>query len=214
MSAYYTYEEDMIEWEDEEKFNMYRNLGISAQDMHGMINKENDPIDIRDLSPYTYPNLKDLKAINYYSVCLGSFIKWDYKKNTKIIMDKLGWKGDLLEGVPQDINKEYAKIECWMQGTRDYIKFLKRGYGRITQILNFEIRNNNISTQKAQNLIDKYEGRKPQSLKYFLEYMGITEDEFNNKIKEFIVPPHNPNFELPLAEKLPDMDEWYKEDNL
>ena len=58
----------MIEWEDEEKFNMYRNLGISAQDMHGMINKENDPIDIRDLSPYTYPNLKDLKAINYYSV--------------------------------------------------------------------------------------------------------------------------------------------------
>ena len=94
---------------------------------------------------------------------------------------------------------------------RDYIKS-KRGYGRITQILNFEIRNNNISTQKAQNLIDKYEGRKPQSLKYFLEYMGITEDEFNNKIKEFIVPPHNPNFELPLAEKLPDMDEWYKED--
>ena len=24
----------------------------------------------------------------------------------------------------------YEKIECWMQGVRDYIKYLKRGYGR------------------------------------------------------------------------------------
>ena len=59
---------------------MYRNLGISAQDMHGMINKENDPL-IRDLSPYV-SNLKDLKAINYYS-CLGSFINGIIRKTLK-----------------------------------------------------------------------------------------------------------------------------------
>ena len=125
MSAYYTYEDDIIEWEDEEKFNMVRNLGITADDMWGMINSEDDPVDKRDLIPYTYPNLKDLKSMDYYSVCLGSFIPWDYKKNTKEIIEKLGWSGDELEGVPESINKEYAKIECWMQGTRDYIKYLK-----------------------------------------------------------------------------------------
>lgn len=213
MSAYYTYEEDVIEWEDEEKFNMYRNLGITAQDMHGMIHKEHDPVDVRDLYPYTYPKIEDLKKIGYYSVCLGSFIKWDYKKQTKLIMDKLGWSGDELEGVPTEINKEFAKIECWMQGTRDYIKFLKRGYGRITQLVNFEIRNGNISTEEAQKLIDEYEGRKPQSLKFFLEYMGITEEEFNQKVMSFAIPPHEPNFDLPLANKLKDMEEWYREVN-
>ena len=172
MSAYYTYEEDVVEWENEEKFNMYRNLGISAQDMHGMIHKEDDPVDVRDLYPYTYPKIKDLKAIDYYSVCLGSFIKWDYKSQTKRIMEELEWKGDDLEGVPQEINKEFAKIECWMQGTRDYIKYLKRGYGRITQLVNFEIRNGNMITEEAQKLIDEYEGKKPRSLKFFFGVYG------------------------------------------
>jgi hypothetical protein len=68
-------------------------------------------------------------------------------------------------------------------------------------------------TEEAQKLIDEYEGKKPRSLKFFLEYMGITEEEFNQKIREFIVPPNTPNFNLPLADKLLDMEEWYSEDN-
>ena len=36
----------------------------------------------------------------------------------------LGWKGDVVENVPEDFN--YEKIECWMQGVRDYIKYIKR----------------------------------------------------------------------------------------
>jgi N-acetyl sugar amidotransferase len=215
LSAYYTYEDEIIEWENEEKFNMVRNLGITADDMWGMINKPEDPIDKRDLMPYTYPKLEDLQKMNYYSVCLGSFIPWDYKKHTKIIIDELGWNGDELEGVPESINQEFAKIECWMQGTRDYIKYLKRGYGRVTQLVNFEIRNDRMSTEEAQKWIDEYEGRKPQSLEVFLEYMGITEQEFNDQIRKFVVPPFEPNFEsIPLGEKVHDMDEWYRENNM
>lgn len=214
MSAYYTYEDNIIEWEDEEKFNMVRNLGITADDMFGMINTEEDPIDKRDLIPYTYPKLEQLKKMDYYSVCLGSFIPWDYKKNTKIIMDELGWSGDELEGVPDNINKEFAKIECWMQGTRDYIKYLKRGYSRVTQLTNFEIRNNRMSTGEAQEWIDNFEGRKPQSLKIFLEYMGITEEEFNEIVSKFVVPPFKPDFDtIQEGVKPHDMDEWYRENN-
>jgi N-acetyl sugar amidotransferase len=215
MSAYYTYEDNIIEWEDEEKFNMVRNLGITADDMWGMINTPEEPVDKRDLYPYTYPKLADLKKMDYYSVCLGSFIPWDYKKNTKIIMDELGWAGDELEGVPDSINKEFAKIECWMQGTRDYIKYLKRGYSRVTQLTNFEIRNDRMSKEEAQEWIDNFEGRKPQSLKIFLEYMGITEDEFNNTISKFVVPPFEPDFNnIKEGTKAHDMDEWYRENNL
>jgi N-acetyl sugar amidotransferase len=214
MSAYYTYEDNIIEWEDEEKFNMVRNLGITADDMWGMINTPQDPVDKRDLYPYTYPKLADLKKMDYYSVCLGSFIPWDYKVNTKIIIDELGWTGDVLEGVPDSINKEFAKIECWMQGTRDYIKYLKRGYSRVTQLTNFEIRNNRMSTLEAQEWIDHFEGRKPQSLKIFLEYMGITEEEFNATISKFVVPPFQPNFNnIKEGEKVHDMDKWYREKN-
>jgi N-acetyl sugar amidotransferase len=215
MSAYYTYEDNMIEWEDEEKFNMVRNLGITADDMWGMINSNQNPIDKRDLKPFTYPKLDDLKKIDYYSVCLGSFIPWDYKANTKLIMEDLGWSGDELENVPDSINKEFAKIECWMQATRDYIKYLKRGYSRVTQLTNFEIRNGRMTTAEAQKWIDSYEGKKPQSLGIFLDYMGITEKEFNEIILKFVVAPHVPDFDnIELGVKPHDMDEWYTEKNL
>lgn len=214
MSAYYTYEDDVIEWENEEKFNMVRNLGISADDMWGMINKSEDPIDKRDLYPYTYPKLADLKKMDYYSVCLGSFIPWDYKANTKEIIEELGWQGDELEGVPESINKEFAKIECWMQGTRDYIKYLKRGYSRVTQLTNFEIRNNRMAREEAQEWIDNFEGKRPESLNVFLEYMGISEKEFNDTIAKFVVPPFKPDFEnIPKGNMTHDMNEWYREDN-
>lgn len=215
MSSYYTYEDDLIEWEDEEKFNMLRNLGITADDMRGMIHTEEEPVDRRDLLPYTYPPLSELRKMDYYSVCLGSFIPWDYKKQTKIIMDELGWDGDELEGVPETINQEFAKVECWMQGTRDYIKYLKRGYSRVTQLVNFEVRNGRMTTEEAQKWIDDFEGKKPQSLDVFLEYMGLTEKQFNETVKKFVVPPFDVDFDkIPLGDKPHDMDEWYRENNL
>ena len=42
---------------------------------------------------------------------------------------------------------------------RDYIKFVKRGYGRITQNLATEIRENRISTNEAKKIINKNEGK-------------------------------------------------------
>lgn len=147
-------------------------------------------------------------------MCLGSFIPWDYKTQTRLIMDELGWQGDELEGVPTEINQEFAKIECWMQGTRDYIKYLKRGYSRTTQLTNFEIRQGRMSTEEAQRWINEHEGKKPASLQVFLEYMGMSEPEFNEIVKDFIVPPFQPDFNaIPESKPAHDMDEWYREDN-
>ncbi len=38
-----------------------------------------------------------------------------------------------VEGVPPEY--DYEKIECFMQGVRDYIKYLKRGFGRTTHLV-------------------------------------------------------------------------------
>lgn len=212
-SAYYDYLNDEIEYEDEEKFNMSRNLGITADDMYGMINTPEDPIDKRELLPFTYPALKELKAINYCSVCLGSFIPWDHVKQTELIKKELGWEGDALEGVPASINSQCEKIECFMQGARDYIKFIKRGYTRISQICAFHIRNDRMQPEEAVKY-QKLEGKRPPSLDVFLEYMGLTEDEFNKIVKATAIPPYDHDFsKAESADKLWDMDLWYREDN-
>lgn len=209
--AYYDYRDDEIEEVDETRFNRYVNLGITAEDMKGMI--EGDfPLDPRDLVPYTYPPLRDLKRLRYRSICLGSFIPWDVRTQSALIMDKLGWKGDEVEGMPPGEIYGYEKIECAMQGVRDYIKFLKRGYGRVTQMTALDIRNGRMTKEEADRLIAEYEGKKPASLEVFLEYLKMTEAEFNEIVGKTVVPPFKPDFGCnACAKKTHDFHTWYRE---
>lgn len=208
-TAYYDYRDDEIEEVDEEKFNRSTNLGITAEDMAGMISCDFE-FDTRDLKPFSYPPLRDLKKLGYRSVCLGSYIPWDVKKQVSIIQKELGWQGDQVEGMPWS-DYPYEKIECHLQGVRDYIKYLKRGYGRVTQMTALDLRNGRITQDKARQLIDEYEGKKPPSLDLFLEYLGISEDEFNAIVAKTVVPPYVPNFNAEYAPRTSDYDNWYRE---
>jgi len=208
-TAYYDYRENEIEEVDETRFNRFVNLGITAEDMAGMI-RDDFEFDPRDLAPFAYPPLAALKRLRYRSVCLGSFIPWDVKKQVAIIQHELGWQGDQVEGMPWE-EYPYEKIECHMQGMRDYIKFLKRGYGRVTQMTALDLRNGRISMERAQELIGTYEGRKPPSLQIFLDYLGLSEEEFNAIVAKTVVPPYRPDFDAPYAPKIHDFDKWYRE---
>ncbi len=209
-TAYYDVRDEEEELVDETRFNRYVNLGITAEDMAGMI-KSDFELDPRDLDPYTYPPLRDLKKLKYRSVCLGSYIPWDVKKQSKLIMDELGWKGDQVEGMPWELYP-YEKIECYMQGVRDYIKYLKRGYSRVSQMMALDLRKDRISKNDAVQLVSDYEGRRPPSLDLFLEYLGLTEDEFNQIVLKTIVPPFKPDFKnLRDAPKTWDFESWYRE---
>ena len=211
-TAYYGYDNQESEEVDETRFNRFINLGITSMDMKEMLEDKNVFLDKRDLIPYTYPELRDLKKINYRSICLGSYYPWDVKKQTKIIMDELNWEGDQVEGMPWE-KYSYEKIECYMQGVRDYIKYLKRGYSRVTQMTALDIRNGRMSKEEAKALIDEYEGKKPRSLEIFLDYLNISEDEFNKIVSKTVVPPNNPKFkDNKFSEKVWDFETWYRED--
>lgn len=209
-TAYYDYEDDAIEEVDETRFNRFVNLGITAEDMKGLI--EGDfALDPRDLVPYTYPALRDLKRLRYRSVCLGSFIPWDVKSQSRLIMDELGWQGDEVEGMPPGLYP-YEKIECAMQGVRDYLKYLKRGYSRVTQMTALDIRNGRLEKAEADRLVAEWEGRKPPSLELFLEYLDMSESEFNEIVGKLAVPPYQPDFQvIKWGRRTPDFDRWYRE---
>lgn len=182
-TAYYG--EDEKEEVDETRFDRFVNLGITADDMAGMIKKD-FKFDYRDLAPFTYPKRADLAKLGVRSICLGSYIRWDVREQVKIIEKELGWQGDTVEGMPDGI-WPYEKIECHMQGVRDYIKHLKRGYSRVSQMCAIDIRNGRMTLEEALPLIEQ-EGKRPASLDTFLGYVGITEDEFNAYVAATVVP--------------------------
>jgi len=203
-TSYFSYEN--AEEVDEKRFNRVTNLGISADDMYVRLGGN---VDRRDLKPYSYPPLKQLRDLNYRSVCLGSYVKWDVKNQSEIIARELGWKGDAVENVPPQYS--YEKIECYMQGVRDYIKYIKRGYSRPSHLVAIDIRNGRMSQNEGQHLIEEYEGKRPPSLDIFLDFIGLTEAEFMEVAMSHEVSPykHDPALTQPGA-KTHDFDRWIR----
>lgn len=201
-TAYYSY--DQPEEVDEKRFNRYVNLGINAQDM---IVRLGGTVDERDLRPFTYPPLKELRKLNYRSVCLGSYVAWDVKRQAGILERELGWQGDQVENVPPEYS--YEKIECYLQGVRDYIKYIKRGYTRPAHLASIDIRNHRLTREQGLEMVEQYEGKRPPSLDLFLEFVGLSEQEFLQIAMSHGVSPHQHDpATIQPGRKLPDFDAW------
>ena len=65
-------------------------------------------------------------------------------------------------------------------------------------------------------LIKEYDGKRPESLNYFLNMLELSEDEFQKIVVSHVVSPHKfdrkKNIQTGL--KLPDRDKWIKPENL
>ena len=195
-SSFYSYDE--IQEHDERRFNRFINLGINAEDMLGMLDNtiSDYPVTLRDLKPYTYPPLKEIRKAKIRSVFLGTFIPWDVRKHVEVIKQELDWREDVVEGVPP--NYSYEKIECYMQGVRDYIKYLKRGFGRTTHLTSIDIRNHRLLREEGIRLVKEYDGKRPAALDMFLDILDITEESFMEIVGRHVVAPH----EMPMLEDI------------
>jgi N-acetyl sugar amidotransferase len=200
--SFYAYDE--MEEVDEKRFNRAMNLGMTADDMYEFLGGR---VDRRDLLPFTYPPRKELMRIKCRSVCLGSYIRWDTRRQVDIIRRELGWRGQVVEGVPPEW--DYDKIECAMQGVRDYLKFIKRGFGRTNHLVNIDIRNGRMSRDEGWALAQKYDGKRPASLDLFLEFLQLSEEEFMAiALKHQVAPHRHRPDDVPRGEPLPDMPLW------
>ncbi len=215
-SSFYSY--DDLEELNVEKFNKTVNLGINAEDILGMVNTRfpREKISLRDLEPYIFPTQKELRENKIKACYLGNYIPWDVRKQVEIIKKELDWKGDEVEGIPE--NYDYEKIECFMQGVRDYIRYIKRGFGRTSHLVSIDIRNNRLSREQGIELVKKYDGKRPNSLDYFLKIMKLKEDDFYDIVFDHVVSPHKPESKEELKSKksnrVPkDFENWLNTNN-
>lgn len=203
-TSYYSY--DQPEEVDEERFNKLVNLGIPADDMFKLLKGS---VTERDLEPFRYPSLKDLRAINYRSVCLGSYIPWDARRQAEIIRKEIGWQWDIVEGIPESYG--YPKIECMLYGMRDYLLFIKKGFGRTAHLVSIDIRDQRLSREEGLKLAEEYDGKRPASMNWFLNMLGITEKEFMDIALKHITPSHVfDSTKVKHGKKLWDQDMWDK----
>jgi hypothetical protein len=80
----------------------------------------------------------------------------------------------------------YNDVDCFnYSDVHDYIKYIKHGYGKVTDHVCREIRLRRMTREQGMELVKKYTPIKPRNLKLFLDWIGMTENSFH-----FIIDMH------------------------
>ena len=140
-----------------------------------------------DLIPYKYPTIKEFKKHDLQIVYLSWFWKnWTFISNAKYsCLNGLETKK---EGINEtgDLYGITAIDDTWVS-LNQMIKYYKFGFGRVTDLLNFEIRYGNISRENAIKYAEKYDGKCSKVfINDFCEYIGITKKYFEKHILKIV----------------------------
>ncbi len=146
-------------------------MGYEAEDL---IN-DFDGIGEQDIIQYTYPDDKELERVGVRGIYLNNFMRWDSKAQHEQMIQLYGY-----ESLSQTRTFDtYNDVDCFVYSdVHDYIKFIKHGYGKVTDHACREIRLRRMTREEGIKLIRQYENKEPRNLQLFLDWMGITENGF------------------------------------
>ena len=111
---------------------------------------------------------------------------WSILNNAKYSsLNGLKLRSDVVENTG-DLYGSMALDEDWVI-VNQMIKYYKFGFGRVTDYLNYEIRQGKIKREDAIKLVEKYDGKcDPKYIRSFCNYINISESEFWNTVSNFV----------------------------
>jgi len=138
-----------------------------------------DNLTKKDLYPFRLPTGEEFKKSGIRGIHLGDYIFWDGERQVEFIKKEYGWRETDVDGT----YKGYKSAECVMTGVHDYSKFIKRGFGRVTDHVCQDVRAGLMSREEGFELIKKLDPKRPIGLDHYLEITGMTEEEFEKILK-------------------------------
>lgn len=146
---------------------------------------ESSKITKKDLQAYTYPSDEQLEKSRVKGLYLGNYIFWDSQKQIELMIEKYGYETSEQERT----YNTYESIYCWNNASvHDYVKFLKYGYGKVSDHASRDIRLKRISREEGIAFVEKIQNVKPIALAKFLEWLNMLEEDFTDCIDAFRDP--------------------------
>lgn len=140
-----------------------------------------------DFTPYIPRDVEALKKKDIKVYYLGFFERWDPQECYYYAVENSGF-----QAAPERSNGTYSKyteIDDKLVPFHFYTMFIKFGIGRATYDAAQEIRNQKITREEGVALVNRYDHEFPNQFYHeFLEYMGLTDEEFHKRIDELRSP--------------------------
>lgn len=153
-------------------------MGYEAEDLID----DFDGITDKDIIQFKYPDDKELERVGVRGIYLNNYIRWDTKAQHEEMIKLYEY-----ETCTQTRTFDtYNDVDCFnYSDVHDYIKFIKHGYGKVTDHATREIRLRRMTREQGIQLTKQYSKRSPQNLKLFLNWIGMTENSFH-----FLIDQH------------------------
>lgn len=150
-------------------------LGMRVTDLVGQ-----EGIEPKHLINYTYPTDEELARVGVTGLFLGHYIPWDGLANT-LISTANGFTS--YERAVEGSLVNYENLDNHQTGIHDYFKFLKFGFGRVTDLACLHVRRGRLTRQDGLDAVRRLDGKFPweylgKSLEDILRPLEMTVDDF------------------------------------
>lgn len=156
--------------------------GVSAREL-----MEKYKFTAADLEAYLPVSPYKLQEVGTEVHYLGYYMKWHPQETYYFSVENSDF-------MPNDHRTEgsfskYSSLDDMIDWLHYYTTYIKFGIGRATYDAAQEIRNGDITRDEGISLIKRFDGEYPEIYqKQCLEYMGITQQRFDEVIEEFRTP--------------------------
>ena len=144
---------------------------------YDMLKDPRDPLTEKDLAWAKYPSDAEILKAGVRGLFIGNFFKWDPKSHTRTMQDLYDWKAS-----EQPFERTYRTAsnidDRYENGVHDLLKFIKFGYGRGSDHSSKDIRMGYMTRGEGIEAVRKYDHVVSQDLFHWLNYVGMSEDEF------------------------------------
>tara|TARA_Y100001968_G_C19431202_1_gene757103 strand:- start:274 stop:2316 length:2043 start_codon:yes stop_codon:yes gene_type:complete len=146
-----------------------------------------DGLTDKDLEPWKYPSDIKLFKSKLRQIYLGHYIPWESNEHLKLVIDNYGF-----EVSSEPFERTYRTgsnlDDMHENGVHDYLKYVKFGYGRCTDHASKDIRSGEMNRKEGIDLANKMDPIKPKDLGRWLEYVNMSEEEFDRIADHFRDP--------------------------
>lgn len=138
----------------------------------------------RDLAPYLYPEIEDVRRVGVKAMYFAYFFPWDVVDNFNYIRERIDfrtWPGGRVAGTFIDFDSLDDKIDNLYY----YMQMIKFGFGRASRDASRQIYRGRMTRPQAVEMARQYDEEFPRT--FFaddLDYLGLTEPEFYRLVDE------------------------------
>lgn len=155
-------------------------MGFEAEDL-----LKDSTLTENDLSQFFYPHDKELEKIGVRGIYLGNYIPWDSKKQHELMIEKYGYETN----IQQRTFDTYNDVDCiHYSGLHDYIKYIKHGYGKVTDHACREIRWGRLTRDEGIQLVNDYKHKIPNDIPQFTRWIGMSGEKIFKAVNKFRNP--------------------------